>query len=474
MTKNEFIKAIAGYVQKYACAYEIAVHSPIIAQAILESGWGESKLSAVYHNYFGLKCGTKWTGKSVNMTTQEEYQPGTLTTITDNFRVYDNMEEGVKGYFEFIQLTRYQNLRGITDPQTYLETIRADGYATSSSYVSNTMKLVTQYNLTQYDGKEAVNMGKTANDVLNVMRGWLGYSEANGKFKEIIDLYNSVKPLPRGYAVQYSDEWCDTTVSAAGIKAGCTELIGRECGCEEHVKIFKSLGIWIEDGTITPHPGDIILYNWDSSVQPNNGYSDHIGYVESVSGGTITCIEGNKGEAVARRTIPIGWGYIRGYARPRYASGGSSVPPSPSVGKSITEVAKEVLAGKWGNGNARKSALQAAGYDYAAIQAKVNELCSGKAPTPTKSVEDVAKEVLAGKWGNGDARKNALSAAGYDYNAVQAKVNQLCTEGGGKSIDTLAREVIAGKWGNGNERKQKLEAAGYSYAAVQNKVNQLL
>lgn len=475
MTKNEFIKEIAGYVQKYAYVYGIVVHSPIIAQAILESGWGESKLSAVYHNYFGLKCGTKWTGKSVNMTTQEEYQPGTLTTIKDSFRVYDSMEEGVKGYFEFIQLARYQNLRGITDPQKYLETIKADGYATSSSYVTNTMKLVTQYNLTQYDGKEVVSMGKTANDVLNVMRGWIGYSETNGKFKEIIDLYNSVKPLPRGYAVRYSDEWCDTTVSAAGIKAGCSELIGRECGCEEHVKIFKSMGIWIEDGTITPIPGDIILYNWDDSTQPNDGYSDHIGYVESVSGKQVTLIEGNKNEAVGRRTIPIGWGYIRGYARPKYASGGSSVSPTPSTGKSITDVAKEVLAGKWGNGDDRKGALQAAGYDYTAVQAKVNELCSGKAPTPTKSVEDVAREVLAGKWGNGDARKSALSAAGYDYNAVQAKVNQLCNGGNGaKSVDTIAREVIAGKWGNGNERKQKLEAAGYNYSAVQVRVNQLL
>ena len=80
MTKQEFITAIAGYVEKYAYVYGILVHSPIIAQAILESGWGESKLAATYHNYFGLKCGTKWTGKSVNLTTQEEYEPGTLTT----------------------------------------------------------------------------------------------------------------------------------------------------------------------------------------------------------------------------------------------------------------------------------------------------------------------------------------------------------------------------------------------------------
>ena len=131
--------------------------------------------------------------------------------------------------------------------------------------------------------QEEEQMGKTAQDVLNVMRSWLGYNEVNGKFRQIIDLYNSVKPLPRGYAVQYHDEWCDTTVSAAGIKAGCSDLIGRECGCEQHVKIFQSMGIWIENGTIVPKPGDIILYNWDQSYQPNNGYSDHIGFVESVS-----------------------------------------------------------------------------------------------------------------------------------------------------------------------------------------------
>ena len=84
-------------------------------------------------------------------------------------------------------------------------------------------------------------MGVTAQDYLNVWRSWIGFSEANGKFKQIIDLYNSMKPLPRGYAVRYTDEWCDTTVSAAAIKAGCVNLVGRECGCEEHVKIFKSM-----------------------------------------------------------------------------------------------------------------------------------------------------------------------------------------------------------------------------------------
>lgn len=104
MTNQEFIDQIAVYVKKYAAQFGIKVHSAIIAQAILESGWGKSKLAAVYHNYFGMKCGTKWTGKSVNMNTQEEYQPGTLTQISDNFRAFDSMEDGVKGILNLFSL----------------------------------------------------------------------------------------------------------------------------------------------------------------------------------------------------------------------------------------------------------------------------------------------------------------------------------------------------------------------------------
>ena len=75
VTKQEFISAVAGYVQKYAAQYGILVHSPVIAQAILESGWGQSSLAAVYHNYFGLKCGSKWTGPSVNLATKKNTSP---------------------------------------------------------------------------------------------------------------------------------------------------------------------------------------------------------------------------------------------------------------------------------------------------------------------------------------------------------------------------------------------------------------
>ena len=150
-SKRKFVIQIANYVRKYAPKYGIKVYSPIIAQAIHESGWGESSLSAKYHNYFGLKCGTLWTGKSVNLSTKEEYSAGTLTTIRSNFRVYDNMEQGVKGYFEFIQLPRYSNLKGVTSPRQYLTNIKNDGYATGYLYVDHTMALVDLYELTQFD-----------------------------------------------------------------------------------------------------------------------------------------------------------------------------------------------------------------------------------------------------------------------------------------------------------------------------------
>lgn len=95
--------------------------------------------------------------------------------------------------------------------------------------------------------------------------------------------------------------------------------------------------------------------------------------------------------------------------------------------------------------------------------------------TPVKkSNEEIAQEVFQGKWGNGEERKNRLIAEGYDYNAIQAIVNELVTPKPVlKSNDEIAQEVLAGKWGNGNDRKAKLESAGYDYAAIQDIVNKL-
>ena len=104
----------------------------------------------------------------------------------------------------------------------------------------------------------------------------------------------------------------------------------------------------------------------------------------------------------------------------------------------------------------------------------LKELAYGKTSTPLKSIEEIAKEVIAGKWGNGDSRKAAIEKAGYNYSEVQKKVNQLVGGSAKKSITEIAKEVIQGKWGNGAEREKKLKAAGYDHKAVQKKVNELL
>ena len=91
-----------------------------------------------------------------------------------------------------------------------------------------------------------------------------------------------------------------------------------------------------------------------------------------------------------------------------------------------------------------------------------------------KSVEQLAREVIEGKWSTGDERKKLLTEAGYDYYAVQKRVNEIMKEKHHKSVDETAKEVIEGKWGNGDERKKRLIDAGYDYDEIQKRVNELM
>lgn len=156
---KNFIKAIAPLIQIEAKKRGYIVCSTVIAQAIIESGI-TSTLAVKYHNYFGMKCGSSWKGKSVNLRTKEEYTVGTLTTIRDNFRAYDSMAEGVAGYYDFIAAKRYANLRTATSYTEYAELLKKDGYATSSTYVNTLVNTVRKYDLTKYDGGNVVSSVK--------------------------------------------------------------------------------------------------------------------------------------------------------------------------------------------------------------------------------------------------------------------------------------------------------------------------
>ena len=167
--------------------------------------------------------------------------------------------------------------------------------------------------------------------VVEIAKGWYGCKESNGTHKPIIDVYNSCKPLARGYAVKYTDAWCATYVSAVGIKAGLTDIIPRECGCGEYIKLAQKQGIWVENDAFVPQSGDIVLYDWDDNGSGDNkGGADHIGIVVSVSGSTIRVIEGNISNAVGYRNLAVNGKFIRGFVTPKYSSKATSSTGSTS------------------------------------------------------------------------------------------------------------------------------------------------
>lgn len=161
----------------------------------------------------------------------------------------------------------------------------------------------------------------TAKKFVEFAGSWKGKKESNGTHKEIIDVYNSFKPHPRGYKVTYNDAWCATFVSAVAIKLGCTDIIPPECSCRVMVEQFKKMGVFIENENRTPKIGDIVFYDWkDDGKGDNKGNPSHVGIVTDVSRETFMTLEGNYDNAVKERVLQINGRYIRGFATPRYAS----------------------------------------------------------------------------------------------------------------------------------------------------------
>ena len=146
------------------------------------------------------------------------------------------------------------------------------------------------------------------------------------------------------------------------------------------------------------------------------------------------------------------------------------------ITKSVNEVAQEVLQGLWGNGQERYDNLTNAGYDAQAVQERVNSILSGDdSDTRDYDIDEIANQVLQGSWGNGQERYDSLTRAGYDAQAVQDRVNSLLNgENDISDLESVANEVIQGLWGNGQERFDNLTNAGYDAQAVQNRDNELL
>lgn len=174
--------------------------------------------------------------------------------------------------------------------------------------------------------------------VVDVMKAWVGHVQGSAGHKDIIDTYNNHRPLARGYKVTYSDPWCATTVSAAGILAGYTDIMPTECSCNEMIKLYQKMGRWEENDAYRPQPGDIMMYDWDDNgVGDNKGSADHVGMVEDVNGNTITVIEGNMSKKVGRRTMQVNGKYIRGYCLPDYSKKVTLSPNEITINNAVAD-----------------------------------------------------------------------------------------------------------------------------------------
>lgn len=158
--------------------------------------------------------------------------------------------------------------------------------------------------------------------IVSEAEDWLGADEGSAAHRQILDIYNSHKPLAQGYEVQADDNWCAAFVSTVAIQCGLTDIIPTECGCQRQIGLFQELNCWVEEDDYEPLPGDIIYYcNSDTGLSGDcTGWSDHVGIVVGTWHGIIKVIEGNNSDSVRYRYIPVNAPLIRGYATPDYES----------------------------------------------------------------------------------------------------------------------------------------------------------
>ncbi len=158
-------------------------------------------------------------------------------------------------------------------------------------------------------------------ELVQIAEGWLGANDADLSHAPIIDLYNTLDPLPRDYAVTYTDAWCAAFATAAAMETQLTDIIPPECSCSRQIGGFQRLGRWEEDDGYLPLPGDYIYYDWDIQRSFDcKGSPEHVGIVVGTWGPFLLVMEGNKdGRAEYRRLWRNDY-TIRGYGLPDYAS----------------------------------------------------------------------------------------------------------------------------------------------------------
>lgn len=488
MDKTQFIEAIARAAIKYAPQYGICVVSPVVAQACLESAYGTSN-KAKHNNFFGLKyrkdrvsCHSGYFRDG----SQEQKADGTYYPVQDDWYVFANLEDGVQGYFQFINIDRYANLKCVTDAHEYLELLKEDGYATSLDYVDNVWSVVQKYGLTKYDEqlKGGSSMGYTNSPLIDCTVLSPNHSGQRTHKIDRITPHCVVGQLsaesvgacfPNGrnascnYGVGYDGRqcliveeknrsWC-TSSSANDQRAITIEVASDKTVpyaftneayaglLELCIDICKRNGInkvlWFANKNTAlnyePKDGECVLtvHRWFANKScPGDWMFSRMGQLaESIN----KAIGGTSGSADVEIKVPNdGKTLYRvqcgAYKVKANADAQLKAIKAKGVDAFITQVdgLYKVQVGAYSiksNADAQLKKMKSLGFDCFVTTVKMAD----EAFVPRKSAEEIAKEIWTGKcsddrwdtWGTGDTRKERLEAAGYNYDAVQEAIKKL-------------------------------------------------
>ena len=485
MTRELFIQSIADAVKVLAPKYGICVVSPIVAQACLESAYGTSN-KAQYNNFFGLKyrkdrvsCHSGY----FNDSGSEQNADGSYTPIQTDWYAFKDLLSGVEGYFQFINIDRYANLKGVTDPHKYLELIKEDGYATSLDYVENVWRVVESNNLTQYD-KGVSSMSYTNSPLIDCTRLSPNHSGLRthkidritphcvvGQLsaESVGDCFPNGRGASANYGVGYDGRqcliveeknrsWCTSssandqraiTIEVASDKtapyvftneayAGLLELCIDICKRNDINKV-----LWFADKDTAlnyePKDGECVLtvHRWFANKScPGDWMFSRMGQLAEEINKAIGGVSGsadveikvsNDGKTLYR--VQCGAYRVKDNADRQLAA-----IKAKGIDAFVTQVdgLYKVQVGAYGvksNAEAQLNRMQSLGFDCF-ITTVTRE---SESFVPRKSAEEIAKEIWTGKcsddrwdtWGTGNTRKERLEAAGYNYDAVQEAIKKL-------------------------------------------------
>jgi len=475
MTKQEFIDSIAAAAKKYASSYGIKVISPIIAQAILESAWGASS-KAKYHNYFGLKyranrvtCNNGYFEDGGS----EQSADGTYTNLPSAtaWYAFDSLDLGVKGYFEFINIANYANLKGVTDAKVYLKNIKADGYATSLKYVDNVYAVIIANNLFQYDesNEEKEESELSNSSLVSFTKISPNKSSPRNHAIDTITIHCvvgqcNVETLGNVFASATRQASSNYGVGPDGRVGMYVEEKDRSWCSSSSSNDNRAITIEVASDTTSPYAVTDAalagLIKLCADICKRNGISklvwstDKNQRINHLNGCNMTVHRDYANKSCPGEYLYGKHAYIAAEVN-KLLGVGTSTETNDSTNGALYRVQCGAFFQK-SNADAMLAKVKTAGFDTYLVQVG----CLYKVQTGAYSIK-----------ANAEAQLNKLKAKGFDaFITTKTGIAATVTK---KSVAEIAKEVIAGKWGNGDARKQKLQAAGYNYSEVQSKINEL-